>query len=92
VNENFNKDIVYVNINRLFWIFSLLTRSIEDDNRIIEKIKKQDEIISRMKNSSDEFVEMSRKEIKEIFGAQLDRLPLNSFYDVNGNNVEIMQI
>lgn len=79
IQEKNNDEIVLVNKNRLYWVISLSTRCIDDEERLQEIFTLHKKALRRVQDERKMFVPMTVKEIKEGFGGLLEQMPFNSF-------------
>lgn len=87
-----DKEIVWVNTNRLYEKMALAIRCIPDKNTRVQVIKVQQNALAKMKTESEMFVPMTVGDVKIGFGSDINNMPYNTFrieICAVDNNVEI---
>ena len=87
-----DKEIVWVNTNRLYEKMALAIRCIPDKNTRVQVIKVQQNALAKMKTESEMFVPMTVGDVKIGFGSDINNMPYNTFrieISAVDNNVEI---
>lgn len=79
VLEKEDKEIVLVNINRIYEKMALAMRSIPDETERNKVVKVQKKALTKVRTDKEMFVPMTVEDVKIGFGSNLDNLPYNTF-------------
>ena len=79
IREKEDKEIVLVNVNRIYEKMTLAMRSISDETERNNIVKVQRRALKKVRTDKEMFVPMTVKEVKVGFGSNLDKLPYNTF-------------
>lgn len=79
IMEKEDKEIVLVNINRIYEKMALAMRSISDETERNKVVKVQRKALTKVRTDKEMFVPMTVEDVKIGFGSNLDRLPHNTF-------------
>lgn len=79
IMEKEDKEIVLVNVNRIYEKMALAMRSISDETERNNIVEVQRRALKKVRTDKEMFVPMTVKEVKVGFGSNLDKLPYNTF-------------
>lgn len=79
IMEKEDKEIVLVNVNRIYEKMTLAMRSISDETERNNIVKVQRRALKKVRTDKEMFVPMTVNEVKVGFGSNLDKLPYNTF-------------
>lgn len=79
IMEKEDKEIVLVNVNRIYEKMALAMRSISDETERNKVVKVQRRALKQVRTDKEMFVPMTVAEVKVGFGSNLDKLPYNTF-------------
>lgn len=79
IMEKEDKEIVLVNVNRIYEKMALAMRSISDETERNKVVKVQRRALKKVRTDKEMFVPMTVEEVKVGFGSNLDKLPYNTF-------------
>lgn len=79
IMEKEDKEIVLVNVNRIYEKMALAMRSISDEDKRNNVVEVQKKALKKVRTDKEMFVPMTVEEVKVGFGSNLDKLPYNTF-------------
>ena len=79
IMEKEDKEIVLVNVNRIYEKMALAMRSISDEDKRNNVVEVQKKALKKVRTDKEMFVPMTIEEVKVGFGSNLDKLPYNTF-------------
>ena len=79
IMEKEDKEIVLVNVNRIYEKMALAMRSISDEDKRNNVVEVQKKALKKVRTDKEMFVPMTVEEGKVGFGSNLDKLPYNTF-------------
>ena len=79
IMEKEDKEIVLVNINRIYEKMALAMRSISDETERNKVVKVQRRALTKVRTDKEMFVPMTVEDVKIGFGSNLDKLTHNTF-------------
>lgn len=79
IMEKEDKEIVLVNVNRIYEKMALAMRSISDETERNNIVEVQRRALKKVRTDKEMFVPMTVKGVKVGFGSNLDKLPYNTF-------------